>query len=114
MTSPLRRCHAALESALRRPGIMIWILRSGLGFRIHFPQLESNVKDRVGTIDRHSDIILAKELKMASNAAVVEQHIRASRQLMKRTLSSERRSKALLIRAGILTKDGKSLAKPYR
>jgi hypothetical protein len=59
-------------------------------------------------------VLFASGIPMTSSAAIVKQHIRASKQLMKRTLSSKQRAKALLIRAGILAKNGKTLAKPYR
>jgi hypothetical protein len=50
---------------------------------------------------------------MTSSAAIVKEHLRASRKLMKKT-RSKREAKKFLIRAGILTKNGDKLSKPYR
>jgi hypothetical protein len=51
---------------------------------------------------------------MTSSAAIAKEHIKASKQSMKRAMGSKRNAKAFLIRAGILSKNGKKLAKPYR
>ncbi|MCX5659421.1 MAG: hypothetical protein NTW19_06810 [Planctomycetota bacterium] len=45
---------------------------------------------------------------------IVKEHIKGSREYMKKVTSSKRLATNFLIRAGILTKSGKRLAKPYR
>ncbi|MBX3387986.1 MAG: hypothetical protein KF691_00880 [Phycisphaeraceae bacterium] len=50
----------------------------------------------------------------AHHNAMVEEHLRASKKVMKKVLKSKKRSIRFLVAAGILTKSGKSLAKPYR
>ena len=51
---------------------------------------------------------------MTSSAEIAREHMKASRRVMRKALRSKRIAKAFLIRTGILTKDGKQLAKPYR
>lgn len=46
--------------------------------------------------------------------AMVEEHLLASKRVMKKVLVSKTSARKFLIAAGILTKSGKSLAKPYR
>jgi hypothetical protein len=57
--------------------------------------------------------IAYRRLLMTSSAAIVKEHIRESKKFMK-TIRSKRDAKNFLIRAGILTKSGNKLAKPYR
>jgi hypothetical protein len=45
---------------------------------------------------------------------IADEHRAASRRAMKKILRSKATATAALVRAGILTKDGKRLAKPYR
>ncbi len=51
---------------------------------------------------------------MTSSAAIVREHTRAAKKAMKEALRSPKDARAFLIRAGILTKSGKRLARPYR
>lgn len=50
---------------------------------------------------------------MATVDEIVREHIEASRKLVAR-LKTPKQARQFLIRAGILTKDGKKLAKRYR
>ncbi|HVX86913.1 MAG TPA: hypothetical protein VH253_19170 [Phycisphaerae bacterium] len=52
--------------------------------------------------------------RMTSSAAIVREHTRAAKKAMKEALRSPKDARAFLIRAGILTKSGKRLARPYR
>lgn len=45
---------------------------------------------------------------------IVEEHLAAAKRSMKKVMRSKATARAALISAGILTKDGKQLAKPYR
>lgn len=45
---------------------------------------------------------------------MVAEHLAASDRVMKKVLSSKKNSIAFLVEAGILSKNGKGLAKPYR
>lgn len=49
-----------------------------------------------------------------STAEMVKEHLEASERLMKKVLASKKSARAFLVRAGILDKSGKGLAKPYR
>jgi hypothetical protein len=49
-----------------------------------------------------------------SSAEIAKEFEQASKKLMKKVLRSKRSAQSFLIRAGILDKDGKRLAKPYR
>jgi hypothetical protein len=49
-----------------------------------------------------------------SSAAILKEHREASKTVMKKALRSKRAARAFLIGAGILDKNGKKLAKPYR
>jgi hypothetical protein len=51
---------------------------------------------------------------MTSSADIVREHIKASKQVMKKAMRSKRAARGFLIRAGILAKNGNQLAKPYR
>jgi len=51
---------------------------------------------------------------MTSSAAIVKENIQALRKSTKKALRSKREAKESLIRAGILTKSGNRLSKPYR
>lgn len=46
--------------------------------------------------------------------AIVREHIAASRELRKELKGKPEKAREFLIKAGILTKDGKRLAKRYR
>ena len=48
-----------------------------------------------------------------SSATIVKQHNEASKKLVK-TVKTKKQAQAFLIRAGILSKDGKQLTRPYR
>lgn len=58
--------------------------------------------------------VLRRCVAMQSTAGMVEEHLVASKRLMKKVLRSKKSARAFLIRAGILDKQGKELAKPYR
>ena len=45
---------------------------------------------------------------------IVEEHRAASKRVMKKATRSKVTARAALTKAGILTKDGRRLAKPYR
>ena len=45
---------------------------------------------------------------------VVAEHLRASKRVMKDVLATKANARKFLIAAGILSKSGKGLAKPYR
>jgi hypothetical protein len=45
---------------------------------------------------------------------MVREHLAASKRMRKTTLRSKMSARKFLVRAGILTRDGKRLAKPYR
>ena len=49
-----------------------------------------------------------------STEEMVKQHLAASKRVMKKVLRSRKSAREFLISAGILDKDGKRLAKPYR
>ncbi len=51
---------------------------------------------------------------MTSSEEIVREHERAADKVMKKALGSKKSARAFLIHAGILTKSGKQLAKPYR
>ena len=51
---------------------------------------------------------------MMSDKEFCKEHREAMARAMKKALRSKKASTALLIRAGILEKNGKRLAKPYR
>lgn len=53
-------------------------------------------------------------LMRQSTQAMVKEHLAASRKVRKRYLRSRKAARDFLVAAGILTKDGKRLAKPYR
>lgn len=45
---------------------------------------------------------------------MVQEHLRSSERVMRDVLASKKTARAFLIKAGILAKGGKQLAKPYR
>ena len=51
---------------------------------------------------------------MTSTEKMVKEHLKASKRVMKKALASKKSARAFLVRAGILKKNGKGLAKPYR
>ncbi len=51
---------------------------------------------------------------MTSVDKIVRDHLEASKRVMKKAMRSKATATAFLVKAGILTKDGKRLAKPYR
>jgi hypothetical protein len=51
---------------------------------------------------------------MISSTMIAREHELAEKKFMKKALRSKQRAKSFLIRAGILSKNGKQLAKPYR
>lgn len=52
--------------------------------------------------------------RMKSTSEIVAEHRKAAKAVMKKVLRSKASATAFLVRAGILTKDGERLAKPYR
>jgi len=44
---------------------------------------------------------------------MVKEHLKASKRVARKALASKKKARAFLIRAGILKKNGKGLAKPY-
>jgi hypothetical protein len=50
---------------------------------------------------------------MGSTEKMVTEHLKASERVAKRVLGSKKKARAFLVRAGILKKKGKGLAKPY-
>jgi len=52
--------------------------------------------------------------KAAGSKAIVDEHLRMSKRVSAKVLSSPQSAKAFLIKAGIVDKSGKRLAKPYR
>jgi hypothetical protein len=53
-------------------------------------------------------------LKMMTTAQIVKENQQAMDRAAKRALRSKKAARAFLVRAGILKKKGKGLAKPYR
>ena len=51
---------------------------------------------------------------MTATEKMVKEHLKASRKAAKKALTSKRRARAFLVRAGIVKKNGKGLSKPYR
>lgn len=52
--------------------------------------------------------------KMMTTAEVVKENQEAMERAAKRAMRSKKSARAFLVRAGILKKSGKGLAKPYR
>lgn len=48
-----------------------------------------------------------------NTSELVREHLKASKEVMKKAMRSKKSARAFLVKAGILTKSGK-LAKPYR
>ncbi len=52
--------------------------------------------------------------KMMTTAEIVKDNEAAMKRAAKRAMRSKKAARAFLVRAGILNKSGKGLAKPYR